>query len=359
MLLSLRFMRRWIDRGRGRCEVPLEVLSRISTGPKQGVALLRVGSRVLVVSIGESGSNTLLELTGEDRERLLDGVTKDTGEEAQGRSHAERRRWLPALTRAVFLASALLVPVNPARLQAVEQAPAAPAAAEQGGSRASQFSLEVGQGDDGMKISGAVGIVVLMSVLTVLPALILMMTSFTRIIVVLHFLRAAMGTQTTPPGQLLVGIALMLTSVIMGPVLKEANDVALQPYLAGRIEQKEAYTRALGPFRQFMLANIKEEDLSAFTEISGEQDAESIEEISTMTIMSSFVTSELKTAFQMGFVIFLPFVVIDLIVASVLMSMGMFMLPPVMVSLPFKVLLFVLADGWTLTIQNLLASFRV
>jgi flagellar biosynthetic protein FliP len=184
------------------------------------------------------------------------------------------------------------------------------------------------------------------------------MTSFTRIVVVLHFLRSALGTQGSPPGQLLVAIAVLLTGVVMRPVLSEVNQAAVQPYLAGQIEQAEAYRRGLDPFRRFMLANVREKDLGTFTELSGAERADSVEALPTLTIMSAFVTSELQSAFWMGFVIFLPFVVVDLVVATALMSLGMFMVPPVMISLPFKLLLFVLADGWSLVAQNLVASFR-
>src|SRR5690606_26151560 len=196
-------------------------------------------------------------------------------------------------------------------------------------------------------------------VLTLIPAILLLMTGFTRILIVLGFLRSALGTQTAPPTQLLVAIALILTGLVMRPVMLEANDTALQPYLRGEIGQTDAYRAALVPMRRFMLENTRDKDLRTFVEMSGEADAASLDEVGTMTVVSAFVTSELRTAFQMGFVLFLPFLVIDLIVASVLMSMGMFMLPPVMVSLPFKLLLFVLADGWSLVMQGLVSSFRV
>jgi flagellar biosynthetic protein FliP len=218
--------------------------------------------------------------------------------------------------------------------------------------------IRVGEGKDQLRLSGAVGLVVFLGVLTVLPALFLLMTSFTRILIVLHFLRSALGTQTAPPGQLLVALAVLLTGVVMHPVLEETNRDALQPYFAGQITQNEAYTRAVKPFRAFMLRNVREQDLVTFTQMSGIDKVESEDELPTVTIVSAFVVSELRTSFQMGFVLYLPFVVVDVIVASVLMSLGMFMLPPVMVSMPLKLLLFVLADGWTLVVQNLAGSFK-
>ena len=221
-----------------------------------------------------------------------------------------------------------------------------------------QVDIRVGEGKDQIRLSGAVGLVVFLGVLTLLPALFLLMTSFTRILIVLHFLRSALGTQTTPPGQLLVALAVLLTGVVMHPVLEETNKTALQPYFAGQIQQGEAYNLALKPFRAFMLRNVREHDLTTFTDLSGLDNVQSEDDLPIVTVVSAFVVSELRTAFQMGFVLYLPFVVVDVIVASVLMSLGMFMLPPVMVSMPLKLLLFVLADGWTLVVQNLAGSFK-
>ena len=259
---------------------------------------------------------------------------------------------------------ALLLTAAPAlRAQAPVRAPerqsaAAPSIAPPTAPALPQIDISVGSGADKLQLSGAVGVVVLMGVLTLLPALFLLMTSFTRILVVLHFLRMALGTQTAPPTQLLVALAVLLTGVVMGPVLDEANRTALQPYREGKITQTQAYSAAIAPFRGFMLANTREKSLAVFTEMTGADSAKSIDDVPTTTVAAAFVTSELTTAFQIGFVIFLPFLVVDLVVGAVLVSMGMFMLPPVMVSLPCKLLLFVLADGWTLIVQNLVLSFR-
>ena len=217
----------------------------------------------------------------------------------------------------------------------------------------------MGEGKDQIRLSGAVGLVIFLGVLTLLPALFLLMTSFTRILIVLHFLRSALGTQTTPPGQLLVALAVLLTGVVMHPVLEETNKTALQPYFAGQIQQGEAYRLAVqavpgvhAPQRAREGPRSRSPSCRASTTSQNEDD------LPTVTIVSAFVVSELRTAFQMGFVLYLPFVVVDVIVASVLMSLGMFMLPPVMVSMPLKLLLFVLADGWTLVVQNLVGSFK-
>jgi len=184
------------------------------------------------------------------------------------------------------------------------------------------------------------------------------MTSFTRILIVLHLVRQALGTQTTPPAHLVSALALLLTGFVMAPTLAEVNRTALAPWLDGAITEGEMLKAAVVPFREFMLEHTREEDLATFLELSDAPPPASPDEIPLMTLASAFVTSELRAAFQMGFVLFLPFVVIDIVVASVLMSLGMFMLPPVMISLPCKLLLFVLVDGWTLVVQSLAASFR-
>jgi flagellar biosynthetic protein FliP len=197
-----------------------------------------------------------------------------------------------------------------------------------------------------------------MGALTLLPTLMLLMTSFTRMLIVFHLLKQALGTQTTPPAHLLSALALLLTGFVMTPTLSEVNQTALTPWLDGRIDQPEMMREAIVPFRTFMFRQVEERDLQSFVEMSQSAPPARAEDVSTVVLMSAFVTSELRTAFQLGFVLFLPFIVIDIVVASVLMSMGMFMLPPAMISLPFKLLLFVLVDGWSLLVQGLVAGFR-
>ncbi len=182
------------------------------------------------------------------------------------------------------------------------------------------------------------------------------MTSFTRSVIVLSFTRNALATQQVPPNQVIVGLSLFLTLFIMAPVFTEINEQALQPYLSGELTQEEALRQVQIPLREFMLTHTRARDLELFTDVSGVA-VESVDEIPTLTIIPAFVISELKTAFQMGFLIFVPFLVIDMVIASTLMSMGMMMLPPVMISLPFKILLFVLVDGWHLVVKSLLQSF--
>src|SRR5690606_9577428 len=189
---------------------------------------------------------------------------------------------------------------------------------------------------------------------TLLP----LMTSFTRILVVLHFLRQAMGTQSAPPGHLMAALALLLTGFVMAPTLREVNATALKPWSEGQITEGEMLTAAAVPLREFMLRQTREEDLALFLDLSETGPVASEDEIPLTTLMSAFAVGELRTAFQIGFAIFLPFVVIDIVVAAVLTSMGMFMLPPAMIALPLKLMLFVLVDGWTLVVQSLFESFR-
>jgi flagellar biosynthetic protein FliP len=226
---------------------------------------------------------------------------------------------------------------------------------------APQMDLRMGGGknDNGLHLSGTVGIVVMMGLLTLLPTLLLLMTGFTRILIVLHFLRQALGTQNAPPAHLVAALALILTGFVMAPTLTKVNDTALQPWMDGKIEQGEMLKTAVVPFRDFMLKHTRDHDLQVFIDMSQGPQPTTEADIPLVTLVSAFATSELRTSFQIGFAIFLPFIIIDIVVSSVLMSMGMFMLPPAMISLPFKLLLFVLVDGWTLVVQSLVTSFRV
>jgi len=209
----------------------------------------------------------------------------------------------------------------------------------------------------GQTYSLTLQILILMTVLTLLPAILLMMTAFTRIVIVLAILRQAIGAGQTPPNQVLIGLSLFLTLFVMGPVITKINTEAAQPYLAGTIEATEAVERALGPLKGFMLQQTRESDIANFVRIAGGKGFDKPEDVPLTILVPAFVTSELKTAFQIGFLLFIPFVIIDLVVASVLMSMGMMMLSPVLISLPFKIMLFVLIDGWSLVMGTLAQSF--
>ncbi len=263
--------------------------------------------------------------------------------DAKGKVHALNPR-LKYIICATLLALALLAAPGQAQVPA--------------GATPNSVNLSLGDMDGGARLDVAVEIVLLMTLLSVAPALLILLTSFTRIIIVLGFLRQAMGTNQMPSNQILIGLALFLTVVIMGPVFSEINDNAVQPYLAEEITQQAALEQAQAPLRTFMLEQVREKDIALFLELTNREPPDDPDDLSMMIVVPSFVLGELKMAFQIGFVLFLPFLIIDMVVASVLMSMGMMMLPPVLISLPFKVLLFVLVDGWYLIVRSLVMAFQ-
>ncbi len=220
-----------------------------------------------------------------------------------------------------------------------------------------KITVGIDQSDNPEDISVTLQILLIMTVLALAPSILILMTSFTRIIVVLYFARQALGTNQMPPNQLLIGLALFLTLFIMSPVLKEIHEDALLPYLEEEITQKEAFHNAMGSLREFMASQTKKEDLGIFMKISQMSKPQNMAEVPNSVLIPSFVISELRIAFQIGFVLYIPFLMIDMVVAGVLMSMGMMMLPPVMISLPFKILLFVLVDGWNLLVGSIVNGF--
>nr|PZN07465.1 MAG: flagellar biosynthetic protein FliP [Caldicoprobacter oshimai] len=218
--------------------------------------------------------------------------------------------------------------------------------------------LEVEAAQSPQDVVDSLEILGILTVLALAPSILIMMTAFTRIIIVLAFVRNALGTQQTPPNQVLIGLALFLTFFVMAPIATQINEKAIQPYLEGSIDQQTAAQQAIKPIREFMLKQTREKDLLLFLELSGQKQPETYDDIATHVLIPAFITSELKTAFQIGFLIYIPFIIVDMVVASTLMSMGMMMLPPVMISLPLKILLFVMVDGWDLVIKNLVTGFR-
>ncbi|MCI0521604.1 MAG: flagellar type III secretion system pore protein FliP [Chloroflexi bacterium] len=207
------------------------------------------------------------------------------------------------------------------------------------------------------QVSSGVQLLVLITLLSLAPSIMVLATSFTRIVIVLSLLRSAIGTPQVPPNQVVIGLALLLTFFIMTPVYNQVNAQALQPYLDGEIEQKTAFEQGMAPLRQFMFEQTREKDLELFIAMSGQERPETLEDIPTVTLLPAFVISELRAAFIMGFAIYVPFLVIDLVISSVLLAMGMMMLPPSLISLPFKLLLFVMVDGWYLIVRSLSMSF--
>lgn len=217
--------------------------------------------------------------------------------------------------------------------------------------------IETGQADSPTKVATVLQILLLLTVLTLAPAILIMMTSFTRLLVVFSFLRHAMGTQSMPPNQIVVGLALFLTFFIMQPVWTQVNNKAYKPFMASEISQEQALERAAAPIKDFMFKQTREQDLALFMDISRQKRPRNKADVPLSALIPAFIISELKTAFTIGFILYIPFLIIDMVVASVLLSMGMMMLPPIMISLPFKLMLFVLVDGWNLVVGSLVKSF--
>lgn len=218
-----------------------------------------------------------------------------------------------------------------------------------------QFSLNTDQNGGGL--SASLQMLLVLTIISLAPSILIMVTSFTRIIIVLHFVRSALGTQTTPPNQILIGLALFLTFFIMSPVFSQVNTDAIQPLAQGKITQQEAYDKGIAPLRTFMLKQVEEKDVRLFMDIAQIPEVDNVDQIPITVLIPSFIIGELKKAFIIGFLIYIPFIIIDMVVASTLMSMGMMMLPPTMISMPFKILLFIIADGWNLIIGELVRTF--
>ena len=221
---------------------------------------------------------------------------------------------------------------------------------------AQTFNMDFGEGG-GLVTSRVVQLIALLTVLSLAPSILIMVTSFTRIVVVLHFARTAMGTQQTPPNQVLVSLALFLTAFIMMPTLEASYEQGIKPLIAEDIDEFEALDRAIGPVRDFMMDHVREPDLLLFVDLSGMTDDEVRPKMPLRVLIPAFMISELRRAFEIGFLIFVPFLIIDMVVASVLMSMGMMMLPPIIIALPFKIIFFVLVDGWHLLVGSLVKSY--
>ncbi len=219
------------------------------------------------------------------------------------------------------------------------------------------FNISSGHEEDS-SLATTLQMLFILTIISLAPSILIMVTSFTRILVVLHFVRSAMGTQTTPPNQILIGLALFLTLFIMSPTLSRINTEAIQPLSAGEITGEEAINAAIDPLREFMFAETRNEELALFVDIAGIEVVETADDIPTWVLVPAFIISELRAAFIIGFLIYIPFIVIDMVVSSTLMAMGMMMLPPTTISMPFKILLFIMADGWTLIIESVLRTFK-
>jgi flagellar biosynthesis protein FliP len=385
--VSLKLLRRFAPTSTTGARLRMEVVQRLALGPKQGIAVIRVGDRHVAVSVGDGGIRRLFEL---DEADLGSGKGLEVGEN-NGNNGVRANSPLdfgsalrgalktaglcaalaaslsagPRVVHAQRAASAQTTTVAKSTTKAadgttatVSQTKGSSPLADPRSPLAPSMDIKLGSGENGLHLSGTVGIVVMMGLLTLLPMLLLMMTGFTRILIVLNFLRQALGTQSAPPTQLVAGLALILTGFVMAPTLNEVNRTAIAPYMDGKMDQSTMLSEGAKPFRAFMLRQTRRADIETFVRMSAGPRPQSVDDVPLVTLTSAYVISELRTAFQIGFALFLPFIVIDVAVSSVLMSMGMFMLPPAMISLPFKLLLFVLVDGWNLIVQSLVTSFR-
>lgn len=397
--------------GGGGERIRLEVVQRLALGPKQGIAVVRIGQRTVAVSLGEGGVRHLMDVEEHETGAAAPppafelpagtplpvrtasaGVPVNAPVPVKAPAASPFPEFPPAVLAAVreavsgvkrgsaallLVAALALAAIGSTPERALAQDPAAQAPAQvaaptpAGGpivaarvdtmmSRLGpQMDVRLGGASgEGLRLSGTVGVVVMLGLLTLLPTLVLMMTGFTRILIVLHFLKQALGTQSAPPAHLVGAFALILTGFVMAPTFQELNTRALKPWMDGQIEQSVMMQEGVKPLRAFMLSQTRDSDIESFLSLADAAEPQTEDDIPLVVLVSAFVTSELRTAFQIGFALFLPFIVIDVVVASVLMSMGMFMLPPTMVALPFKLLLFVLVDGWTLVVQGMVESFR-
>ena len=387
LVITLKLLKRYAPFATGAGQrVTLEIVQRLPLGPRQSIAVVKIGDAYVAVSMGEGGVRRIADVPAPAPETSPVYSTIATGASPRIEFRDILRRAFKASALALLLTgSAHALHAQQVTPPKTSNAPAAkkldsasvksPVAAQVKtpakpamksvsvdtmlSKLVPRLDLRVGnENAGGLRLSGTIGIVVMMGLLTLLPTLVLMMTGFTRIFIVLGFLRQALGTQSAPPTQLVAGLALLLTGFVMAPTLDEVNKTAIQPWMDGKIEQSAMLAEGVKPFRAFMLRQTREHDLSTFMDLSRQPRVARVEDVPLVVLMSAFVTSELRTSFQIGFALFLPFIVIDVVVASVLMSMGMMMLPPVMISLPFKLLLFVLVDGWTLVVNGLIQSFH-
>jgi flagellar biosynthetic protein FliP len=378
LVITLKLLKRYAPfASGGNQRVTLEIVQRMPLGPRQSIAIVKIGDAFVAVSVGDGGVRRIADVAAPvaAASPVYDAIETKSG--LPDFRDVLRRAFKASVIVLMLAGSARAAVAQQKKVDstAVKAAAAAPAAATVKtpvkpvvksvsadtmlSKLAPRMDLRVGnENAGGLRLSGTVGIVVMMGLLTLLPTLVLMMTGFTRIFIVLGFLRQALGTQSAPPTQLVAGLALLLTGFVMAPTLDEVNRTAIQPWMDGKIEQSAMLAEGVKPFRTFMLRQTREHDLATFMDLSRQPRVARAEDVPLIVLTSAFVTSELRTSFQIGFALFLPFIVIDVVVASVLMSMGMMMLPPVMISLPFKLLLFVLVDGWTLVINGLIQSFH-
>ncbi len=335
----------------------IRVVDSAALGMKQNLHLVEVDGQVLLIGAGESGIVRIARLQGREARPAADADGQPGAPNCAAPDAAGRSRLLRAVSASIrslslgLVAAALL-------LAAGDAAAATPAASAGTVSAEPTFSLTINGATAPDQISDTLKIVLVLTAISVAPSLLLMATCFTRILIVLALLRQALGTATLPPNQVLVGLALMTTIYVMAPVGEAVYADSITPYMAKTIGGEEALAKGIAPVRDYMLRQVRESDLMLFVEMKGGAIPEDESEVSISTLMPAFMISEMRAAFEIGFMIYLPFLVVDLVIASMLISLGMIMLPPVMIALPFKLMLFVLVDGWNLTLTSLVSGLQ-
>lgn len=330
----------------GPAERHIRVVESVPLGPKQRLHLIDVDGRRILLGASDQGITRLERLPDESIDEIRSGhsaAEEVTPERRKPRLLSVLTAWTGWLPLLVFALLAVAAPESFAQ-EAAADSPT--------------FSVSIGGATAPDKLSDTLKIVLVLTAISVAPSLLLMATCFTRILIVLALLRQAIGTATLPPNQVLVGLALMTTVYVMTPVAEVVYADSLQPYMAEEIGGDVAIEKGLAPVRDFLLAHTREDDLLLFVEMKGEAIPEAAEDVAISVLMPAFMISELRTAFEIGFMIYLPFLVVDLVIASMLISLGMIMLPPVMIALPFKLMLFVLVDGWNLTLTALVSGLQ-
>jgi len=357
----------WGRRGLQRKSARLEVVDSLGLGGNRVICLVRLGKSHILLGVTDHNVNFLKDYLERD---LIDAgplggpvappdVDAGSGSGGQGSFVGylaeEYKKALRRLSgrNLMFILALVVVFLALPSLMLGGKCYAAPSDIP-----VPNISVQIDGQDAKGGLSTALGILGMLTILTLAPAILILTTSFTRIVIVFSFLRSGLGTQQAPPNQVLIGLSLILTFFIMTPTWNAAYQSAIAPYIAGQINTQEAINRASGPLKEFMLKETREKDLAVFATLNGDQVPQSPQDLSVFQVAPAFCISELRTAFEMGFMLYLPFLVVDMVVASTLMSMGMLMLPPVLISLPFKLLLFILVDGWGLITKSLVAGFR-
>lgn len=347
VLLRAALVRLGLAPGVPRGDARIRVVESASLGPKQRLHLIEIDGRSLLIGASEAGVTRLARLPARD-ERAADSASPRNGVQDPAAARPRVVSLLHSLLGIAPLACALLVGLAAPEASA-QTDPASPGAT---------ISVSIDGATAPEKLSDTLKIVLVLTAISIAPSVLLMATCFTRVLIVLALLRQAIGTATLPPNQVLVGLALMTTVYVMTPVGETIYAESLQPYMAEEIGGDVALERGLVPVREYLLAHTREDDLLLFVDMRGDEIPEAAEQVELSVLMPAFMISELRTAFEIGFMIYLPFLVVDLVIASMLISLGMIMLPPVMIALPFKLMLFVLVDGWNLTLTALVSGLQ-